>query len=181
MRWIGEFREYDPDMAKEEITARYLGTCGPATAAQLGQWIGIPESEADEWIRDGGGRVTRVNIEGNEGWLPRDLVPAMTQARPTQTVRLLPESDPYTIGAFHQPASAVDPNYREQIRGANGWIQPALVAGSDVVGRWTYERKAGDLEVTVRPFKQPESWVRQEAWVEAVRLPEFFGCDLVFS
>lgn len=180
-RWIGEFDELASDLAKQDITLRYLGTYGPTTATQFGEYMGIPEEHAEQWIRDIDDQVTRVTVEGSEGWLPRDSISAITRARPQQTVRLLPEFDPYVVGAYHDPASAIDPGHRERIQSENGWIPPTLIVEGNVVGTWAYERISGDIEVTVRPFEQSSSWVRQEAWVEAVRLSEYFDSDLVFN
>lgn len=180
-RWIGELDDFDPDLAKEDVTMRYLGTYGPATAAQFGKWMGLGEGGAERWIRDLGDQVARVNVEGTEGWLPRDSISDLTRARSQQTVRLLPEFDPYIVGTYHEPASAIDPDRREQIRGGNGWIPPTFVVEGEVAGTWAYERTSEDVEVTVHPFEQPDSWARQEAGVEAVRLAEYFESDLVFN
>lgn len=180
-RWIGEFDGLDPGLAKEDVTLRYLGTYGPATAAQFGEWMGLGEEDAERWIRNLGDRVARVDVEGTEGWLPRDSISELTRARSQQTVRLLPEFDPYIVGAYHDPSGAIDPDHREQIRGGNGWIPPTLVVEGEVAGTWAYERTSGDVEVTVHPFERTDPWARQEAWVEAVRLSEYFESDLVFN
>ena len=180
-RWIGELDEVDPQTGREEATLRYLWTYGPATADRFAQWMGIPTPDAERWIQDVGDRTVRVNIDGEYGWLPREAISRVTQARPQQTVRLLPAFDPYVIGALYEPASAIRSDRRTNVVDSNGWVSPTLVVEGELVGTWTCDRTSDDIEVTVHPFDPVEPWARKEAWVEAVRLSEYFDCDLVFN
>lgn len=180
-RWLGEIDEVAPETARDDVTLRYLGTYGPATTEQFAQWMGIPETDADQWIQAVGDRVVRVDVDGRSGLLPRDSISVITQTHPQQSVRLLPAFDPYVLGALNEPASAIDPEHLSQVRGSNGWIAPTLVVEGEIVGTWEYEPTTDDIEVTVCPFESLPSWIRKEAWVEAVRLSEYFDADLVFN
>lgn len=124
------------DDAGRELVARYLGSYGPATAANLHYWftegLGVPRRRLTGWLTDLGDEVSVEDGGGQEAYVLRADRDALRTAEPTRTVRLLPAFDPWILGPGTADARLIDPGRRSLFsRGAG-----PVVRGGVVVGTW---------------------------------------------
>jgi hypothetical protein len=178
--WLGTVESDPSGDAIRTVMRRYLSTYGPASSRQFGYWFGIDPSSAAHWITSLGSEVVSVDVDGTYLWTLREQVTAIQQGGSAHSLRLLPANDPYLAGLQFGAYGFMDPRYRDEVFREDGRTVPVLVVDGEILGTWEYDLANGDLVVTVSPFGETSRWVRSESWVEAVRLAEHFGGDLVF-
>jgi hypothetical protein len=134
--WLGsEPVEPDRDTALAELARRYLTGHGPATAADLATWIGLPLREARRGLEAIAGEL--VELEDNLVDLKaREPAPA------TIPPRLLPAFDPYLLG-WKDRTFAVPAEYAKRVHPGGGMIRATATVDGRVVGTWN----AGGVEL----------------------------------
>jgi DNA glycosylase AlkZ-like len=138
--WLGAQRAtLDRDAALAELARRYLAGFGPATAADLAHWAGLPLRDA----RAGLEAIARELVHHDAG-----LVDLERRAPAPERVpqKLLPLWDDLLVG-WKDKSAVVDPAHAGRIF-SGGMIGPAATRAGRVVGRWS--ARAG--KVTVEPF-----------------------------
>src|SRR6266850_4863466 len=97
-RWLGSWREVDPDAALAEVARRYLRAYGPATKSDFARWWGAWPGVGNRAWAGLGGDLVPVSVDGH----PADLLAsdmARISKQPTGgSVQLLPGFDPYVMG-----------------------------------------------------------------------------------
>jgi hypothetical protein len=157
--WLGKARPIDRDRALAELARRYLAGHGPATAADLGKWAGLP-------LRD-----ARLGLQAIASELHHDQGDLVDLKRRTTTSRL---PDPQLLGSF-EPV-LLGWTTRDEILGAD---TPRVVSGGVfrafalVRGRatatWTISRGAVELE----PFRPLSSADRSALETEAADVTRY--------
>jgi Winged helix DNA-binding domain len=145
----------DRPAAVVRLAHRYLAGHGPATAADLATWSGLPLRDARAGLA--GTDAVAVTIAGEPGFRP-----AGDAVEEDGTVRLVPAYDEYLLG-YRGRSLAVEPRHAGRIHGGGGVIAPAILAGGRVVGRWSQRRSGDVLTVTVEPFGRLPSGLDEEA------------------
>jgi hypothetical protein len=173
--WLPHYAAVDSHSATLEITRRYLGACGPATATDLAHWWGVPVRTAAAAIRDLGAEIVAVSIEGKSAWMLAAHLPDTARATPTRAVRLLPAFDPYVISASPHVSHLLPGDFRQRIYRPQGWLSPVLVIDGRMQGVWSWERRGARVAVEIKPFVKLPKWARQRAEREAHRLAGFMG------
>lgn len=170
------------DEAVAEVTRRYLGAHGPATAAEYSRWWGPRRpAQATRSFRALGEEAVEVDIEGEPHWALAEQVEAIAKAAPRGAVRLLPAFDPYVIGAARDVPSILEPEHKGRVHRPQGWISPVLLVDGRIEGVWSYERGRGRLSVRVEPFGEVGDDIRRGAEAEAERLAMFHGDGLALE
>ena len=105
----------------------------------------------------------------------------MGTTSPSGAVRLLPAFDPYVIGSARDVPAILSPEYKTRVHRPQGWISPVLLADGRIEGVWSHERARGQLSLTIEPFGDLSSGVREAAGAEADRLAAFFGDELALE
>jgi hypothetical protein len=101
--------------ALAELGRRYAAAYGPADAADLAAWSGLPAADA------------------RAAWSA-----APEPHEPTAgAVRLLPAFDTYLLGYRERPVAA---EYEERVWPGGGWIHPAVLVDGIATGTWRLER-----------------------------------------
>jgi hypothetical protein len=144
--WVPPAAPLARDEALARLVGRYLAGHGPATAADLAWWAGIPLG----WVTSGADAagVGRLEVDG-ETYLVDDHAEPGPAARGTL---LLPAFDEYLLGYLRRDV-VLDPRHAAAIApGRNGRFRPIAVAAATgrIVGTW---RDEGD-DVAVEPFEQ---------------------------
>ena len=171
-----------PEEALAEVTRRYLGVYGPATAAEYSRWWGPRRpAQATRQFRALGEEAVEVDVEGEPHWALAAHVEAMAGARPSGAVRLLPAFDPYVIASARDAPAILAPERKARVHRPQGWISPVLLVDGRIEGVWSHERAGGRLTVTVEPFGALPGAVREGAEAEAGRLAAFFGDALALE
>ena len=174
--WLGASGGPAPEEALAEVTRRYLGVYGPATAAEYSRWWGPRRpAQATRQFRALGEEAVEVDVEGEPHWALAAHVGAMAGAGPSGAVRLLPAFDPYVIASARDAPAILAPERKARVHRPQGWISPVLLVDGRIEGVWSHERASGRLSVTVEPFGALPGAVREGAEAEAGRLAAFFG------
>jgi len=128
----------DRDTSLAELARRYLRGHGPATAADLAAWSGLPLRDA----RAGLAAIARelapagddlVDLAGRD--MPRGRVPP----------RLLPAFDPYLLG-WKDRTFAIDPAHARRVHPGGGILRASAVANGRAIATWTAPRGVVELD-----------------------------------
>ena len=147
--WLGaapppDLAGAERDRALAELARRYLAGHGPATAADLAGWVGLPLRDARAGLRSiaadlveiGGGLVELAVRERTPSRLP---------------ARLLPAFDPYLLG-WKDRAFAVPARYARRVHPGGGILRAVATVDGLAAGTWRIRRRGGRVEVAIEPF-----------------------------
>jgi winged helix DNA-binding protein len=130
----------DRDRALGELARRYLAGHGPASAADLALWAGLP-------LRDARVGLERVAAEIVDAGADRvDLRSRLPVARRLPP-RLLPAFDAYLLG-WQDRAYAVPAEHMGEIR-LGGMIRPVAIVDGVAVGSWSAPRSGRRVAVGI--------------------------------
>ena len=173
--WLGEFPELDTEESRLEILRRYLYAYGPAAPNDFANWWGMARADAKKLFKALGDELIPVSVEGRESWALRSDADTLQSIQPSNTVRLLPGFDPYTLGLRRDCESALPAAHKGRVFRQQGWISAVVLAGGYVVGIWKHEVKKARVTVTVEPFAPLSPAVRDGIEQEAGRLGAYFN------
>ena len=140
-RWAGV---PDPDEAAPRVIVAYLAAYGPATTANLRNWLArgrIGARHLRSWFEALGDRLAE-DVDGERAWVLAEDLDKLASARPTKAVRLLPGFDQYVLGPGTTDGHVVSASRRSAVSRQSGWISPVVVAEGSVSGTWSLD---GDL------------------------------------
>lgn len=163
----------DRDEALARLAWRYLSGHGPAAAADLAAWSGLPLRDARVGLAGLDGRIEEIRIQG----APAYRVPGEPRPR-DRTVRLLPAFDEYALG-YKGRRLALDPAYAPRIQAGGGIVHPAVLAGGRIIGTWRQLRTRAALTVAVEPFGPLPRDARPGLETEAADVGRFVGREAV--
>jgi hypothetical protein len=160
------------DAALAELARRYLGGHGPATAADLAAWAGLPLRDARAGLRAIAAQLTELGA---------DLVDlaARAGAEPEPEAlapRLLGAFDPYLLG-WKDRAFAVPARHARRVHPGGGILRAVATAGGVAVGTWGARRRGGALAVEVEPFGRLGRGVGAALDREAADVARFEGLE----
>lgn len=159
------------------LAVRYVIGHGPASAADLTWWSGLPLTASRQALEAAGEQLRRVSIGGQELWVAAEL--DIDEPRRGTGVHLLPGFDEYLLG-YRDRGAALPQEHRDAVApGGNGIFRPVLVVNGQVVGTWTRQTFSKTTQVSVVPFGAPrESFTaRQQGALrrEVERYARFLG------
>jgi hypothetical protein len=128
----------------------YLHAYGPATSAQLAQWLAAPRRSSDQLLADNAELIEALELDGEPAWDNRSDTAA--EAEPTAAVRLLPYFDPYVVGSH--PRSRLFPSRiaARALSGGQAGAFPVVLLDGVAAGVWHQRRAGRALHVTVEPL-----------------------------
>ncbi len=176
--WIGAWPAIDPEQALQEILRRFLAAYGPATIDEFARWFGLEPSKAKKLFRSLGDEASLVDVEGWQAYALRSSTEAMRERAPSNSVRLLPHFDPYTIAVARHAEYLLPPAEKPRVYRSQGWISPVVLVDGRIAGVWEYEKQRGQLVVTGSMFAAPTSEVRDGIEAEARRLGGFLDTPI---
>lgn len=125
--WLGRApAPLDRDDGLARLALRYLGGHGPATAADLAKWAGIPLGDARRGL-DAVGGETSTTLDGLVDLAGRDRAP-----RPP-VVRMLGAFDPLLLGWADRDGVLVA---HRQVVTTNGLFRPVVLVDGRAVATW---------------------------------------------
>jgi hypothetical protein len=132
------------DVALAELARRYLAGHGPATAADLAAWVGLPLRDA----RSGLGAIAAELVE-----LGGDLVELAGRGRTPGRLptRLLPAFDPYLLG-WKDRSFAVPARYARRVHPGGGMLRAVATVDGVAAGTWSRRRRGDRVKVDIEPF-----------------------------
>ena len=167
----GPVEPVERDDALARLARRYLTGHGPAGAADLAAWSGLPLRDARTGLGAlaAAGEVEGVRIGGAPAyWLPGEPSPE------DRTVRLVPAFDEYLLG-YRGRALALDAAHAHRIQAGGGIVHPAVLLGGRIIGTWRQRRGDGGLIVAVEPFRRLPRGTRAALAAEAADIGRFLG------
>ena len=157
--------------ALAELARRYLGGHGPAAAADLATWAGLPLRDARAGLTAIGADLADLG-DGLVDLAARPEPPAPDALEP----RLLPAFDPYLLG-WKDRAFAVPAADAGRVHPGGGMLRAVAIDRGVAVGTWTARRRAGRLTVAVEPFGALRRGVARAFEAEAADVARFEGLD----
>ncbi|MEA2317215.1 MAG: hypothetical protein QOD44_1404 [Solirubrobacteraceae bacterium] len=167
--WAGPQAGAARDTALAELARRYLDGHGPATAADLATWAGLPLRDA----RAGLEAVARELTDLGDGLV--DLA-AREAADVPVAPRLLGRFDPYMLG-WRERAFAVPAAHAREVHPGGGMLRAVATDDGAVVGTWRGRRRGGALTVDVEPFGRLGAGVAAALREEAADVARFEGLE----
>jgi hypothetical protein len=160
--WLGRQPKPPPrDQALAELARRYLAGFGPATAADLAYWAGLPLRDARAGLAaiatEPAGAGELVDLDARRGDPPAPVPP-----------RLLGAFDPYLLG-WRDRAFAVEEAHARRVHPGGGMLRAVALLDGAAAGTWSARRRSGGrLEITIEPFAplKPEAFDAERADVE---------------
>lgn len=162
--WLPPAPVLEREAALAELARRYLTSHGPATAADLAWWSGLPLGEARAAIALAGSQLVMRGAYAEAAGTR-----ARTAAAPAH---LLPPYDEYTV-AYKDRAAIVDPAAAGAFRG--GVFDPVVLLDGVVAGTWRRRATRRALEIAAELVVPPGPAHRQALAAAAERLGAFVG------
>ncbi len=171
--WLGEqpvpLAADDRPRALAELARRFLAGHGPAAAADLALWAGLPLRDAAAGLAAASAQLVEV-----AGGLV-DLKPPRPAPR-TLPPRLLPAFDAYLLG-WKDRTYQVPPERAAEIR-AGGMIHPVALVDGVAAGRWTARRSGRGVAVDIDEWADVGEAARAALAAEAADVVRFEGGDV---
>jgi len=172
-QWLPKQKTFSELEAQQMLIRRYLGAFGPATLRDFCHWSGIPAKVSRAvWdsLRD---EFAPVPAAGQDAVVLRRDLKALSKSSPRgHVVRLLPNFDTFLLG-HKEKGHLVDPRHYKLVFRAAGWVSPVVLVDGRVAGIWSLERKAGGVDIRVRPFGKLPPGVRPRLEEETEKLLKF--------
>jgi hypothetical protein len=170
--WLGEqpapLAADDRPRALAELARRYLAGHGPAAAADLALWAGLPLRDATAGLAGASAQLVEV-----AGGLV-DLGPLRPAPR-TLPPRLLPAFDAYLLG-WRDRTYQVPAERAAEVR-MGGLINPVALVDGVAAGRWRSRRSGRRIDVEIDEWADVGEAVRAALTAEAADVVRFEGGD----
>jgi hypothetical protein len=152
------------DAALAELARRYLAGHGPASAADLAAWAGLP-------LRDALAGLDAIDLvrEGDLVDLP-DRDPPPDELPP----RLLGAFDPYLLG-WKDRSFAVAARHARRVHPGGGVLRAVALADGRAVATWSARRRDGRIAVELDPFGRLAAGVKSALDAEIDDVARFEG------
>jgi len=173
-RWIGVGAEADADTAAAELTRRFVQAHAPACVEDLAQWAGISLGRARRGFQLVTRELEEVDAAGQRAWIVAGDHPDLDAGAPC--VRLLGPFDAYLLG-YRSRDLALDRRFSRRVQAGGGMLHPVVVVDGRVVATWRQARRAGGLDVVVRPFETLDRHVLRDLEAEAADVGRFTGVN----
>ncbi len=175
-KWLGSpLVALDQDQALREVARRYLETYGPATPGSFGGWLGMNEARSKRLFRELGDEITEVAVEGWTVWALTRSLDALAKTDPRESVRMVPNFDPYILGSARHNRQIVEAEYKPRVWRQAGWISPCVLVNGRVAGVWSLKKGKGGAAIEVDLFKPVSKKVQKGIDAETERMLTFIN------
>ncbi len=180
-KWLGTWSPVEPDTALAEVAHRYINAYGPATIDDFAHWLGIDPSKAKRIFKSLADEIVEVDVEGWQAWALTTSISQIEALKPSRTVRLLPNFDPYTLALSRHCQYVLSAEFKGRVYRPQGWISPVVLVDGRMSGVWEYEKKRSQVAVKIDMFASPTGEVKSSIKAEAERLGAFFDAKVRLS
>lgn len=176
--WLPPQAPLPEAQAKQELLRRYLRALGPASQTDFARWMGMPAAEARAVWRDCEEELATVSVDGQAMALLRDDLGALAASEPApDSLRLLPQFDPYLLSHVDKSVIVPEKHYKKVYRQA-GWVWSVVLRAGRVAGIWTQARRSGTVRIEVELFAPLPAAARRRLEHEAASLAAFQDAGL---
>ena len=173
-KWLGTWREIDPDAALTELARRYLRAYGPATKNDFARWWGTWPGVGNRAWSGLAGDVSLVSVNGQGAHMLASDVERITKQPSSGSVQLLPPFDPYVMGHSSRD-HLVEAANESKVSRVAGWISAVVLVDGRVAATWTHETARETLRITVAPLEHLSSKTAAQVRARAESLAETLG------
>src|SRR5439155_27056596 len=120
-RWAGV---PDADEAAPLVIPAYLAAYGPATPANLRNWLSrgrIAARQLRSWFSMLGDQLSEVEVDGDRAFVRKEDVDDLASTKPTDAVRLLGGFDQYVLGPGTDDGHVISAGRRSAVSKQAGW------------------------------------------------------------
>lgn len=167
------------EAAAARLARRFLRAFGPANAADLARWSGLPMQLARAGLDALADEVMAVDAAGREAVMARDQLPWLDE-EPQQSLHLLPAFDALLLSHVDRDL-VLPPEVSRAIHPGGGIIRPALLIDGVARGRWQLKRGRRSLTVVVTPFVPIPRGRWPELEAEVADVGRFLAQDAVLK
>jgi len=160
------------DAALAELARRYLGGHGPAGAADLAAWAGLPLRDARAGLR----AIAAELVEAGPELVDLAARDGAEAAPGALAPRLLGAFDPYLLG-WKDRGFAVPAEHARRVHPGGGILRAVATSEGVAVATWTARRRGGALAMEFDPFGPLEPQVAEALDREAADVARFEGLD----
>jgi Winged helix DNA-binding domain len=162
--WLGaaspaELTAAGRDTALAELARRYLAGHGPASAADLATWAGLPLRDARPGLAAIASELADQGAARDAGLFDLADRPAPREAIPA---RLLPAFDPYLLG-WKDRAFAVAQRHAKRVHPGGGMLRATATVDGLAVGTWTLPGGEVKLDLFTRVSRGDAAALEAEA------------------
>jgi hypothetical protein len=177
--WLdSEWTDIDSKKAQKTILRRYLTTYAPVTREDFARWWGILPAAGKKWFPAIAEELEEVDVEGTKSLMLKSDAAAMMKFSKPDTVRLLPNFDPYALSSHYHSRYLRSKALEAKMYRTSGWVSPAVLVNGQIRGTWEYEEKRANTNVTVSLFAPLASDLEQQIEAEAQKLGTFFETEI---
>jgi winged helix DNA-binding protein len=152
-KWLGSWRDVDPERALVEVARRYLRAYGPATPKDFtrwwGTWPGVGKTAWSGLAKE----LAPVSIEGQRADILASDLGRIAGTSREPSVRLLPPFDPYLMG-YSTRNHLFAAEHSSRVSRTAGWISAVVLMDGRVIATWTHAIAKKTLVLTVDPFRK---------------------------
>ena len=180
--WVPNGRKLDRDEALRELALRYFRSHGPATAADLARWAGIPLRDARAGIARCGDGLAELELDGVTYHVnpemetdPHAEAEADIATERRARVHLLPGFDEYVLGYKDRSAILAHEHSQAIVPGGNGVFRPTIVADGEVVGTWRRVSRRSEDVIEPNVFAPQPRWFAKSVAAAAEAYGSYLG------
>jgi DNA glycosylase AlkZ-like len=146
--WIQNNRQLTRDEAFAELALRYFTGHGPATVADLANWLKCSLTDARSGLAAVQNKLVSEEVDGQTYWMvqPPKVMPSSPRAF------LLPGFDEYLLGYKDRSAMLASEHSQKVMPFANGMFRATLVLDGQIAGVWVQTTTAKTVSVKLIPF-----------------------------
>lgn len=172
-QWLPKQKSIAEATAKKILLRRYLQAYGPATLRDFSRWAGMNIPEAKTIWEGSKEELREVNCaDGKKFILGEDYDELCGGAFAPHVLRLLPHFDVYLLGHAEKNHLLAATHYKRVYRN-QGWISPVILRDGQIIGTWSYTRRAKNWLLEIEPFEKFSKLVRAQIEEEAASLGKF--------
>lgn len=173
-KWLKEWKEWEPKVAQQELTRRYLRTYGPATPGEFSfWWDGGGRTFGKKMFESLGDELETVDVEGWKATALSSTLESMSKVQAKHNVRLLPMFDVYVLTQSRNFEPVLAKEHKGKVFRPAAWVSAVVVVDGRIEGVWEYETRKNQALVKVTMFAAPSEKVRSGIEAEAERLKGF--------
>jgi hypothetical protein len=176
--WLGKWTDINPNDAQKTILRRYLSAYAPVTREDFARWWGVQPAPAKKWFAAIADELEEVDVEGTKSFMLKSDVAAITTFSKPDTVRLLPNFDPYSLSSHYHSRYLRNKDLEAKMYRTSGWVSPAVLVNGQIKGVWSYEEKRAKTIVNVSLFAPLPSHLEQQIEAEAQKFGTYFGTSV---
>lgn len=174
-QWLGG-KAKGVKKAPAELVKRFLSCYGPAKPAQLAEWAGIDQAQAERLWKAVQSDLAEVTYRSGTLWVPKADRDRLTSPDEPRGVRMLPPHDPY-LQARDRQVLLPDRDQHKVLWRSTGGPGAVLVDG-EIRGVWRPKAKSRKLDITVEALGKIGKRHRDVIEEEAARVASCRGLEL---